>query len=86
METETQTQTEPEIQINDFEFDIILQEMTIKLKHYLKFLQKNDDLIDLVQIISDAYFISKNTEYKHFNIQDLSIELLNNVFNEKKKL
>ena len=81
---DVQTQKEMQMQINDFEFDIILKEMTIKLKKYLKNLQKNDDLIDLVQIISNAYFICKNTEYKHFNIQDLSIELLNNICNEKK--
>jgi hypothetical protein len=67
------------------EFETILKQNTIRLKEYLsKVLKKNNFLIDLDQIIYDAYILCKNTEYKYFNIQDVSIELLNNILNEQK--
>ena len=64
------------------EITILYQQKINKYRDYIiNVLQKDHNSIDFIKIIQESYILCNGTEFFDFNIDDLSIEMINNIFN-----
>lgn len=69
----------------DNELTILDPQKINKYKKYVKIvLKKESNSIDFNEIIQDSHLLCTGTEYLDFNIDDLCIEMINNLFNSIK--
>ena len=65
------------------EITILYEQKIGKYRDYIiNVLQKDHNSIDFIKIIQESYILCNGTEFFDFNIDDLSIEMINNIFNE----